>query len=627
MEQSKREKLKHIVRSLAEPYLQLPNVNSVGIGLKEVNGVVTEVIQFTVGSENRSSPEHLAAAPNKSELPPIPPSFEFDGFVVPTDVVQRDFRTEYIIIPEQVKDYRKQRQQVVSPGLSVSHPTLSAGTIGCIVYDRKTGKPYILSNWHVLQGEMGSIGDVVLQPGMADDNNVKGNVVGRLVRSHLGVAGDCAIATIESRHYDATVYGLDVVPSIIAKAELGDKVAKSGRTTGITYGIIRRIEVTAKIYYGPVIGNVNIGGFEIGPDPEKLSSDLEISKGGDSGSLWLALNKETGRYDVPIGLHFAGEAVSDPDEHALACNIHSVLEKLEVSLQLPAILQGLSLESLRKGFQPDFLKCFTVQHPLLRTDAAKHLLQIPDSQDNLLHYVHFSVKMNQERRTAIYSAFNIDGMHLVKISNRNSDWKLDNRIEDRFQIGNEYYRNNVWDRGHLARRESLVWGTSVEEAQQANNDSFHYTNAAHQHENFNQDEWLALEDWVLNFAKHDNYKLCVFVGPVFRPDDIRLADIRIPAAFWKVVVLEKRDGDVSAVTFLMNQMEESVLRDKNGRTYIRFLPYQISLETLEDLTGVAFDELKVLQPQEIIEQQAAPIAEGAEPQPWRIILNPEDVLI
>lgn len=36
--------------------------------------------------------------------------------------------------------------------------------------------------------------------------------------------------------------------------------------------------------------------------------------------------------DIAVGLHFAGETDPDPsEEHALACNIHSVLEKLDVT--------------------------------------------------------------------------------------------------------------------------------------------------------------------------------------------------------------------------------------------------------------------------------------------------------
>ena len=58
----------------------------------------------------------------------------------------------------------------------------------------------------------------------------------------------------------------------------------------------------------------------------------EISEGGDSGSLWMVDSADDA--DVVLGLHFAGETDPRPEaEHALACNIKSVLEKLDIRLQ------------------------------------------------------------------------------------------------------------------------------------------------------------------------------------------------------------------------------------------------------------------------------------------------------
>ncbi|MFV3038102.1 hypothetical protein ACNI5A_33755, partial [Klebsiella pneumoniae] len=69
--------------------------------------------------------------------------------------------------------------------------------------------------------------------------------------------------------------------------ELGDPVVKSGRTTGITHGIVQRIDVMVKLDYDVPEGPQAIGGFEIGPNPDHPAPDGEISMGGDSGSAWL----------------------------------------------------------------------------------------------------------------------------------------------------------------------------------------------------------------------------------------------------------------------------------------------------------------------------------------------------
>src|SRR5262249_27912701 len=156
-----------------------------------------------------------------------------------------------------------------------------------------------------LNGPKGIIGDEIVQPGKHDDNRVDRNVVGRLVRSHLGVAGDCAIASIEQRGLSPTILDLDVAVSRIGEAELGDLVVKSGRTTEVTHGVVKRIHTVAKINYDEA-GDQEIGCFEIGPDPKRPAADGQISMGGDSGSVWLLA--EGGKpSDMMLGLHFAGE--------------------------------------------------------------------------------------------------------------------------------------------------------------------------------------------------------------------------------------------------------------------------------------------------------------------------------
>jgi hypothetical protein len=174
------------------------------------------------------------------------------------------------------------------------------------------------------------IGDSIVQPGPYDDGSTNSNIVGKLVSSHLGLAGDCALSSIESRRFSEEIFGLDVAPKRTAKVNIGDKVVKSGRTTGVTYGVVKRVNVIVKINYGGDVGVQQIGGFEIGVNKEKPPTNGEVSMGGDSGSLWLIDDKNDN--DIAVGLHFAGESDPAPStEHAVACNIHSVLSKLNVS--------------------------------------------------------------------------------------------------------------------------------------------------------------------------------------------------------------------------------------------------------------------------------------------------------
>jgi endonuclease G, mitochondrial len=235
----------------------------------------------------------------------IPKSFKIDGTEVPTDVIQRKYALEFRIISEMEVSDRKRRMDPMVPGISISNVNGSAGTIGCMVYDKASGSPYILSNWHVLHGANGEIGDDIVQPGPHDNNRAHLNRMGKLVRSHLGHAGDCAITTIEDRRFNNIVIDLGISIDKIGEPELGDKVIKSGRTTGITHGMVTRVNTIVKIDYGGSIGEQEIWGFEIGVDPTNPPDNGEISMGGDSGSLWICKSSNGKPSGVMAGLHFA----------------------------------------------------------------------------------------------------------------------------------------------------------------------------------------------------------------------------------------------------------------------------------------------------------------------------------
>ena len=191
------ERLKQFVRHEAAAYLDRPNVTSVGIGYKTKDGKRTRELSIQFSVSRKLQPEALASA----GVEPIPRSFIIDGVEVATDVVERTFKPSYrLVTPERVeKDQRKSRLDPLLPGCSVAHVKGSAGTLGCIVFDLNDGAACMLSNWHVLHGPEGQIGETVVQPGPHDDNRTLGNHAGTLVRSHLGAAGDCAIARIERR--------------------------------------------------------------------------------------------------------------------------------------------------------------------------------------------------------------------------------------------------------------------------------------------------------------------------------------------------------------------------------------------------------------------------------------------
>ena len=330
-----------ILRKHWQRLIAADGVTSCGVGRRTKDGQRTDEICIQCTVQRKYSPETLQAR----EMRPLPEYVQDeDGNRVGVDVLEREYKLSHeLVTPEKkVEDVnfhqlRRSRLDPMVPGISVSHIEGSAGTIGAIVFDNQSGQPLILSNWHVLQGPEGNIGDAVVQPGPFDESEVLRNRCGQLVRSHLGLAGDCAVASIDEREWREEILELAVAPARMARPNLDDRVVKSGRTTGVTYGIVERVNVVANLSYGGDAGVQAIGGFEIRPNPDKLPENGEISMGGDSGSVWmLDPEGDAETADVVMGLHFAGETNSAPDaEHALACLVTSVAEKLDISFEPP----------------------------------------------------------------------------------------------------------------------------------------------------------------------------------------------------------------------------------------------------------------------------------------------------
>ncbi len=588
-------KLRKFIRKEGGSYLDDPNITSIGIGLK-VSGqgdkaVHTDkvCIQFTVGSKLESATEIESM---DSKL--IPKTITIDGMEIVTDIFERDYKPTYTILGAEAieENRRKIRMDPMQPGISVGHPSISAGTLGLIAYDKSSGAPCVLSNWHVLQGGTGQLGDDVLQPGKHDDNRINLNHFGKLSRSHLGLAGDCAVAKIVDRKFSAEILDIGVIPSKIAKVDLLDGVIKSGRTTGTTRGIVRRIDVTVKINYGGNTGQRRIGAFEIGPDPKFPSERSEISMGGDSGAVWLVTTDNGAPTNAFAGLHFAGEAKGNADEHALACYAHAVIKKLDISLTPPK--SGTTIRGIDSGYDQDFCTQ-RLPAPELSDELMDDAVLVNDS--HLIPYTHFSVCQSKSRALPRFVVWNIDGSALKKVNRKGMRFRRDRRVKKCYQSANEIYRNNPLDRGHIARRVDLIWG-SLEEAKKANRDSFYYTNIAPQHERFNRSSagglWGKLENAVYDEVDVADLKISVQSGPVFSDDDKPHRGVLIPRSFWKLIAYHDQADDVfKAKAFVLTQKD--LISDLESLELDEFSVYEVSISRLSELTDLEFPTLESLE--------------------------------
>jgi endonuclease G len=215
---------------------------------------------------------------------------------------------------------RARRVDPMQSGISVSNAyTNGYGTLGGLVTDRDSGKPMILSNWHVLAAKWHARpGWPIYQPGRGDGGTQEDKVA-KLCRDGMSQDIDAAVARLTgSRELVNHVYGLGPIRGQ-SWAHLGMEVVKSGRRTGVTYGRVTGIGGTARIPYRGVRRTIR-SVMTIEP----RIAQGQVSARGDSGALWL--EQETMH---AVGLHFAG---GNRPEHALAIDLQTALDALNVNL-------------------------------------------------------------------------------------------------------------------------------------------------------------------------------------------------------------------------------------------------------------------------------------------------------
>ena len=104
-------------------------------------------------------------------------------------------------------------------------------------------------------------------------------------------------------------------------------------------------------------------------------------------------------------------------------------------------------------------------------------LPIPDAPTVTLDYVHFTVLLRPDRRLAAVTAVNIHGGLLVEIDRVRDNWILDSRVPAASKpgprsTGPTISTVDIWSVA------AIRVGARPHVAKAANDDTFHYTNAA-----------------------------------------------------------------------------------------------------------------------------------------------------
>jgi hypothetical protein len=299
------EEIRDVLQEEREQLMNRTNVVATGIGYKRTDNRMTDKLCIVCSVGIKMSIEKL------DEEERIPE--EIEG--VQTDVNP----TGMFRMLEERKPTEKFRP--APGGVSVGHFNITAGTFGCLV--QKDGDLFMLSNNHVLaNSNEAELEDAILQPGPTDGGMETEDTIATLsefvpityesddeeIPANLV---DAAIAKpVNTDDIEDNIFQIGMIEGV-KEADFDMEVQKSGRTTGITSGVIEQIDVTSRVNYGP-------GRVAVFSDQVMAGS---MSQGGDSGSAVLDNDNNI------VGLLFAGS-----DTSTLINRIENVFDALEVTL-------------------------------------------------------------------------------------------------------------------------------------------------------------------------------------------------------------------------------------------------------------------------------------------------------
>ena len=223
------------------------------------------------------------------------------------------------------------------------------GTLGALIQNN-SGTQYLLSCNHVLaRSDQASTGEMIVQPGLIDDNCVPngqgpgttpvGVLTAWLALSSSTTNADAAIAQVDSGAVNTSGEILELgtlsggtlgaappgVSSTGGKGEpatMNMSVAKSGRTTGLTCASVSAINLDVQVSYYKDCAETEP--YLTKPYTNQIAIEgNQFSDAGDSGSLVVDSTDAE-----PVGLFFAGGVASNNVDEGVANPVSDVLSEL-----------------------------------------------------------------------------------------------------------------------------------------------------------------------------------------------------------------------------------------------------------------------------------------------------------
>ena len=187
----------------------------------------------------------------------------------------------------------------------------------------------------------------------------------------------------------------------------------------------------------------------------------------------------------------------------------------------------------------------------------------------------YTVSFNPKTNIPNWVAWELNAEKLIERESRNDKFVPDPDIAEHLAITTSEYTNSGWDRGHMCPAGDNRWHW------RAMDESFYMTNICPQNHNLNRGDWKELEEACRRWAATEPvYIVC---GPILYKSSKyghigKKHQIRVPDAFFKVVLTGIESGKPRAVGFVYKNEAGNYKRDK----------YVNTIDEVERITSLDF---------------------------------------
>ena len=220
-----------------------------------------------------------------------------------------------------------------------------------------------------------------------------------------------------------------------------------------------------------------------------------------------------------------------------------------------------------------FLLTLSILIPVACTGQNFDYLPAPVGNHQVLTYSEFTLSYNEEHEQADWVAYELTKAEAEMSRDRCDCFSRDINVTSGSAVDGDY-SSTGFDRGHLSP------AADNNASEQANKESFLFSNMSPQLPYFNREVWVKLESWVRDQAI-DKDKVYVTTGPIFTNNlgKIGKNEVTIPGYYYKVLLAFRDNGNPSLIGFLFPHVVPASSDFKD---------FVVPVNTIETLTGLDF---------------------------------------